>query len=95
MNLHTSRILLAIRKSPQIQIVIYVTILLMMGNLNALVDVVLHPEFSYFDGDHLIVGGVTTCASGALIGLLNAPYPFSESSPEQDPNAGEPSSHMF
>jgi hypothetical protein len=70
MNLYTSRILLAIRKSPQIQIVIYVTILLLMGNLNALVDVALHPEVSYFDGEHLIVGGLTICVSGALIGLL-------------------------
>jgi hypothetical protein len=70
MNLHTSVILLAIRKSPHIQIVIYLTILLVLGNLNALVDVVLHPEISYFDEEHVIVGLMTIFIGGALIGLL-------------------------
>lgn len=34
-----------------------------MANLNALVDKVLHPDIAYFDSEHLIVGGVTgVCA---------------------------------
>jgi len=41
-----------------------------MINLNAMVDVVLHPEIPYFDKEHLIVGGVTGFVSMVLFGLL-------------------------
>jgi hypothetical protein len=70
MNLLSSRILLAIQKIYHVQVVIFVVILIVMGNLNALVDTVLHPEIPYFDEEHLIVGGVTIAVSGGLFGLL-------------------------
>lgn len=37
-----------------------------LGNTNALVDLLLHPEIPYFDREHLIVGGVTAIVSAAL-----------------------------
>ncbi len=43
-----------------------------MGNLNALVDVVFHPEIPYFDEEHLIVGGFTALLSALLLILLSA-----------------------
>lgn len=36
-----------------------VFVIVLLGNLNAIVDLVLHPEIPYFDKEHLIVGGIT------------------------------------
>lgn len=47
-----------------------VVLAVLLGNVNALVDSVLHPEISYFDREHLIVGGVTALASAVLSFLL-------------------------
>lgn len=52
------------------QITIYLTIIIAMTNLNALVDFFLHPEIPYFDKEHLIVGGVTGFVSSVLYGIL-------------------------
>jgi len=43
-----------------------VSVIVLLGNLNAIVDSVIHPEISYFHKEHLIVGGIT----GAVIILL-------------------------
>lgn len=50
---------------------VYVLIVLIMANLSALVDFFLHPDISYFDEEHLIVGAVSALVSGALIFLIN------------------------
>ncbi len=52
------------------QFFIYILIIILMGNLSALVDAFLHPEIPYFDTEHLIVGGVTGLVSSILLGLL-------------------------
>lgn len=52
------------------RIVICVSVILLMANLNALVDTVHHPEIPYFDEEHLIVGGVTAFVSIVVLGLL-------------------------
>ena len=57
-------------KNTTVQIVFYISIVILMSNLNALVDAVLHPEIPYFDKEHLIVGGVTGLLSSVLFGLL-------------------------
>jgi len=36
-----------------------VSVIVLLGNLNAIVDLVLHPEIPYFDKEHLFVGGIT------------------------------------
>ncbi|MBA3035842.1 MAG: hypothetical protein FP814_05035 [Desulfobacterium sp.] len=41
-----------------------------MSNLNAMVDLYLHPDIPYFDKEHLIVGGVTAIVSTVLFGAL-------------------------
>lgn len=41
-----------------------------MGNLDALVDLVFHPEIPYFDEEHLIVGGFTALLTALLLILL-------------------------
>ncbi len=43
---------------------------LLIGNLNALVDMVLHPEIPYFDKEHFIVGGITASLSVILFCVL-------------------------
>lgn len=54
----------------RVQILIFVLFLLLMSNLNALVDFVLHPDISFFDNEHLIVGGVTGLVTAILFGAL-------------------------
>ena len=60
----------AIIKRTIHQLFIYILIIILMSNLNALVDAFLHPEIPYFDTEHLIVGGVTGFISSILLGLL-------------------------
>lgn len=39
-----------------------VSVIVLLGNLNAIVDSAIHPEISYFHREHLIVGGITAAA---------------------------------
>ncbi|MBI5595649.1 MAG: hypothetical protein HY928_06105 [Elusimicrobia bacterium] len=41
----------------------------LFANLNALVDVFLHPEIPYLDQEHLVVGGISGLAFALLFGL--------------------------
>lgn len=59
-----------IGKNTAILVIIYVPIIFIMVNLNALVDLILHPAIPYFDNEHLIVGGVTGFVSIVLFGIL-------------------------
>ena len=40
-----------------LRIVMYVVIIIIMSNLNALVDSILHPDIPYLHKEHLNVGG--------------------------------------
>ena len=53
-----------------LRIVCYGVIVILLSNLNALVDSVLHPEIPYFDEEHLIVGGITALVTAVLFTLL-------------------------
>lgn len=57
-------------RASAMYILIYVAIVLFMANLNALTDLVLHPEIPYFDKEHLVVGGITGLVSAVLFALL-------------------------
>jgi hypothetical protein len=59
-----------INQNAAFQTAIYLTIIIFMANLNALVDYFLHPGIPYFDKEHLIVGGITGFVSTVLFGLL-------------------------
>lgn len=41
-----------------------------MSNLNALVDLLLHPEIPYLDPEHIIVGSATALISAVAFGVL-------------------------
>ena len=69
MNLWKPQHLNKLGKNTPLQIVIFLAIIIFMGNLNALVDAILHPEIPYFDTEHLIVGGVIALVSLILFGL--------------------------
>lgn len=56
--------------NPTGRIAIYILVIVLMANLNALVDAVFHPEIPYFDEEHLLVGGVTAFVSIVVFGLL-------------------------
>ncbi len=54
----------------QMHLLIYSLIILVIFNLNAIVDLVLHPEIPYFDYEHLIVGGVTALITFIILGFI-------------------------
>ena len=70
MNLQSSKPKITTGRTTSLHIIGYLAIIILMINLNAMVDVVLHPEIPYFDKEHLIVGGVTGFVSMVLFGLL-------------------------
>lgn len=52
------------------RLIIYIAIVLLMSNLNALVDLIFHPDIPYFDEEHLIVGGVSATICILLFFIL-------------------------
>lgn len=40
------------------KVAFFLLVILLTGNLNAIVDSMLHPEIPYFDAEHLIIGGL-------------------------------------
>lgn len=59
----------SIWKDRLLEIVFCVLLILFISNLNAIVDVIIHPEIPYFDEEHLIVGSITGIFCFALFGL--------------------------
>jgi two-component system cell cycle response regulator len=49
---------------------IYLLVIIVIFNLNAIVDQVLHPEIPYFDHEHLIVGGVAALITSIMLGFI-------------------------
>ena len=68
-----------------LRIVCYGAIVILLSNLNAMVDSVLHPKIPYFDEEHLIVGGITALVTAVLFTLLIIYRSAFEESPEQNP----------
>lgn len=44
--------------------------IILIANLDALVDALLHPEIPYFDEEHLIIGGVSSLLAGVFLTAL-------------------------
>src|SRR3989304_7845785 len=55
-----------LQRGSFLRIVFFFGAVILMANLDAMVDAVLHPEIRYFDSEHLIVGG----ASAFLTALI-------------------------
>ena len=53
-----------------VRVIVFIAIIILMCNLNALVDAFHHPDIPYFDKEHLVVGGVNGLVSLILLGLL-------------------------
>ncbi len=49
----------------------YCVVIILMSNLGALTDLVIHPEIPYFDKEHLVVGGVFSAVCFGLIFVLD------------------------
>lgn len=63
--------LLAFERSRIVKVTVAVFVILFMTNLNALVDLILHPEIPYFDEEHLIVGTIALLFSTLFFFLLD------------------------
>jgi len=48
----------------------YIAVVVLMANLGALADLVLHPEIPYLDEEHLIVGVVSAAVTSVLLSAL-------------------------
>ena len=55
-----------------LRIALYVFLVLLISDLGAIVDRVLHPEIPYFDREHLIVGGIAAITVILLLCALEA-----------------------
>lgn len=53
-----------------IKSIIGFSVILFMTNLNAIVDLILHPDIPYFDSEHLIVGSISCLVSSLFIIIL-------------------------
>ncbi len=60
-----------LHKRVYLRIVIAIAIIVLMSNLDALVDAVIHPDLEYFDKEHLVVGAVTAVVTIVLFGILS------------------------
>ena len=60
-----------LHKRVYLRIVIGIAIIVLMSNLDALVDAVIHPDLPYFDKEHLVVGAVTAMVMTVLFGILS------------------------
>jgi PAS domain S-box-containing protein len=69
-TLASSIILRIFLRKSILKMVILLAVVVLMGNLNALIDAVLHPEIPYFDKEHEIVGGVSAVLTAFLLTLL-------------------------
>lgn len=58
-------------KRVPLRVTIGVAVIVIMANLDALVDAVIHPDLPYFDKEHLIVGAVTVVVTTVLFGILS------------------------
>jgi PAS domain S-box-containing protein len=66
-NFKTAKYLFIPRRRAVFKIAFSILAVSLMGNLNALVDAVLHPGIPYFDAEHLIVGGVAALFTAVLL----------------------------
>lgn len=53
-----------------VKIISYLGVVLAAASINAVVDLILHPEIRFFDTGHLIVGGIMAAFTIILIGCL-------------------------
>ncbi|PKP33613.1 MAG: PAS domain-containing sensor histidine kinase [Bacteroidetes bacterium HGW-Bacteroidetes-17] len=63
--------LFVLERSRIVKVTIAVFVILFMANLNAMVDLILHPEITYFDEEHLIVGTLVFLFSTLFFLLLD------------------------
>ncbi|MBU0484361.1 MAG: DUF3365 domain-containing protein [Proteobacteria bacterium] len=62
-----------LKKSAGIfRIILYILIISMMGNVNGLMDLVLHPEIPYLDLEHIVVGGMMAFLTAILCVIMEA-----------------------
>ena len=54
----------------RLRLIISLAAIIFISNLNALVDLVMHPGIPYFDPEHLIVGSITAITISILLSIL-------------------------
>ncbi len=70
MDLNNHLFHLPFKFNKAVKVIVYIAIIILMCNFNAVVDAFLHPDIPYFDKEHLIVGGLNGFVSLILLSLL-------------------------
>ena len=70
MAFEAKKYLTRIKRQFTVRMALAVAIIALVSNLNALIDLFLHPEISYFDAEHVIVGGATGIIVALLLGVV-------------------------
>lgn len=52
------------------QVLLIAGLSLFMANLGAVIELIHHPEISYFDEEHLVVGGISGLVTAILFGII-------------------------
>lgn len=63
--------LLSLDTRVRLRVTVGICVILLMANLDALIDRVIHPDNPYVDSEHLIVGVVTALVTTILFGMLS------------------------
>jgi cyanate permease len=66
-----NRVLYDLNRRIYVRVVVAIALIVVMTNLDALVDAVIHPSLPYFGKEHVIVGAVTAVVTTVLFGLLS------------------------
>ncbi len=70
MKISVTTILLNLHKRKGLRLTIAGLAVLFMANLDALVDLMNHPEIPYFHREHLLVGGITALVTSVFFIIL-------------------------
>jgi PAS domain S-box-containing protein len=57
-------------QSPLKRWILFLSVVLLMGNLSALADFIFHPREPYLDSEHVIVGGIFAFFTAAILSVL-------------------------
>ena len=57
-------------RNSTVQFAVFFFVVLLFSNLDAMVDCYIHPDLSYMNKEHIIVGGATGIVCAVLFGLI-------------------------
>lgn len=66
----STKIISTSNKKTMPRVIFISFVIILMSNLNAVIDLIFHPEIPYFHEEHLIVGAITAVVTAILMWIL-------------------------